>query len=100
MLSQLLSVSRIAILSSVRTNIASGMSWSMEMQSRARQSLLSVRRSPNLLASHPCTEATATRGIKVRSSVKKLCPDCYVVRRKGRVVIRCKSEPRHKQRQG
>ncbi|KAK9471605.1 mitochondrial 54S ribosomal protein bL36m [Dipodascopsis tothii] len=40
------------------------------------------------------------RGIKVRSSVKKMCPDCYVVRRKGKLFIRCKTNKKHKQRQG
>ncbi|MGM0482823.1 MAG: 50S ribosomal protein L36 [Patescibacteria group bacterium] len=38
--------------------------------------------------------------MKVRSSIKKICPNCKVVRRKGRVFVICKSNPRHKQRQG
>lgn len=38
--------------------------------------------------------------MKVRASVKKRCRDCKVIRRKGRVVVICKSNPRHKQRQG
>lgn len=37
--------------------------------------------------------------MKVSSSVKKLCPKCKVVRRKGRVYIIC-DNPKHKQRQG
>ncbi len=37
--------------------------------------------------------------MKVRSSVKKMCDNCKVVRRKGRVRIIC-SNPKHKQRQG
>ncbi|HJV33377.1 MAG: 50S ribosomal protein L36 [Patescibacteria group bacterium] len=37
--------------------------------------------------------------MKVRSSVKKICRDCVVVRRKRRVCILCKN-PKHKQRQG
>lgn len=37
--------------------------------------------------------------MKVRASVKKLCRNCKVVRRKGVVRIIC-AEPRHKQRQG
>ncbi|CCF56965.1 hypothetical protein KAFR_0B06680 [Kazachstania africana CBS 2517] len=41
-----------------------------------------------------------TRGFKVRSSLKKFCKDCYIVRRKGRVYVYCKSNKRHKQRQG
>ncbi|ELL44438.1 MULTISPECIES: 50S ribosomal protein L36 [Spiroplasma] len=37
--------------------------------------------------------------MKVRSSVKKICDKCRVIRRKGRVMIIC-SQPKHKQRQG
>ncbi|MDO8575077.1 MAG: 50S ribosomal protein L36 [bacterium] len=38
--------------------------------------------------------------MKVRSSVKKMCAKCSTVRRKGYVYVICKSNPRHKQRQG
>lgn len=37
--------------------------------------------------------------MKVRSSVKPMCRDCKVVRRKRRLVVICKN-PKHKQRQG
>jgi large subunit ribosomal protein L36 len=37
--------------------------------------------------------------MKVRASVKKICENCKVVKRKGVVRIICKSNPRHKQRQ-
>ena len=37
--------------------------------------------------------------MKVRTSVKKICPDCKVVRRNKRVCVICKN-PKHKQRQG
>lgn len=37
--------------------------------------------------------------MKVRASVKRICRDCKVIRRKGRLVCICKN-PRHKQRQG
>ncbi|OGY64551.1 MAG: 50S ribosomal protein L36 [Candidatus Harrisonbacteria bacterium RIFCSPLOWO2_02_FULL_41_11] len=37
--------------------------------------------------------------MKVRSSVKKICTNCQVVRRGGRVYIVCKIK-KHKQRQG
>ncbi|PLW27712.1 hypothetical protein PCASD_08419 [Puccinia coronata f. sp. avenae] len=40
------------------------------------------------------------RGMKVRSSVKKICDGCSVVKRKGRVYVICSKNPRHKQRQG
>ncbi len=38
--------------------------------------------------------------MKVRASVKKICRNCQVVRRKGIVRIICKTDPKHKQRQG
>ncbi|MCH8741468.1 50S ribosomal protein L36 [Patescibacteria group bacterium] len=37
--------------------------------------------------------------MKVRSSTKKICKDCKIVRRKRRVYVICK-HPKHKQRQG
>ncbi|WP_053390525.1 50S ribosomal protein L36 [Spiroplasma kunkelii] len=37
--------------------------------------------------------------MKVRSSVKKICDKCRVIKRKKRVMIIC-SQPKHKQRQG
>lgn len=40
------------------------------------------------------------QSFKVRSAVKKFCADCYIVRRKGRVYVYCKSNKKHKQRQG
>ncbi|MBL6685988.1 MAG: 50S ribosomal protein L36 [Methylophilaceae bacterium] len=37
--------------------------------------------------------------MRVRASVKPLCRNCKVIRRKGVVRVICK-DPRHKQRQG
>lgn len=37
--------------------------------------------------------------MKVRSSVKRICENCKIIRRKGVIRVIC-SEPRHKQRQG
>ncbi|MDD3190321.1 MAG: 50S ribosomal protein L36 [Candidatus Pacebacteria bacterium] len=37
--------------------------------------------------------------MKVRASVKKMCDNCKVVRRKGKVFVIC-ANPKHKQRQG
>ena len=39
------------------------------------------------------------RAMKVRASVKRICENCKVVRRRGVVFVVC-SNPRHKQRQG
>ncbi len=38
--------------------------------------------------------------MKVRASVKKMCRNCKIVRRKKVVRVICGAEPRHKQRQG
>jgi len=37
--------------------------------------------------------------MKVRSSVKKICDKCRVIRRTGRLWVVCPN-PKHKQRQG
>ncbi|MFH1610044.1 MAG: 50S ribosomal protein L36 [Candidatus Bipolaricaulota bacterium] len=37
--------------------------------------------------------------MKVRSSVKKICDKCQVIRRCGRLWVLCRN-PKHKQRQG
>ena len=38
--------------------------------------------------------------MKVVSSLKKICEDCYIVRRGKKLLLRCKTHPRHKRRQG
>ncbi len=38
--------------------------------------------------------------MKVKASVKKRSEDCKIVRRKGRVYIICKKNPKFKMRQG
>ncbi|MBI2124036.1 MAG: 50S ribosomal protein L36 [Candidatus Wildermuthbacteria bacterium] len=37
--------------------------------------------------------------MKIRSSIKKACKDCKIVRRERRLYVQCKN-PKHKQRQG
>jgi len=37
--------------------------------------------------------------MKVRTSIKRICENCKIVRRKGRVYVVC-TNARHKQRQG
>ncbi|MFA5864439.1 MAG: 50S ribosomal protein L36 [Phycisphaerae bacterium] len=37
--------------------------------------------------------------MKVRSSVKRICENCKVIRRRGVIRVIC-TDPRHKQRQG
>ena len=37
--------------------------------------------------------------MKVSASVKKICPKCRIIKRKGKVMVIC-DNPKHKQRQG
>ncbi len=37
--------------------------------------------------------------MKVRASVKKMCDNCKIIKRRGKIRVICKN-PRHKQRQG
>lgn len=37
--------------------------------------------------------------MKVRSSVKKMCTKCKIIKRKGKIRVIC-DNPKHKQRQG
>ncbi|MGI6563152.1 MAG: 50S ribosomal protein L36 [Clostridia bacterium] len=38
--------------------------------------------------------------MKVKPSVKKRCDKCKIIKRKGRIMVICEKEPRHKQKQG
>ncbi|XP_069348611.1 large ribosomal subunit protein bL36m [Eulemur rufifrons] len=38
-------------------------------------------------------------GFKTKGVLRKRCKDCYLVKRRGRWFIYCKTHPRHKQRQ-
>ncbi len=38
--------------------------------------------------------------MKVKSSVKRICKSCKIIKRKGVVRVICKRDPKHKQRQG
>jgi large subunit ribosomal protein L36 len=66
-------------------------------------SLLSVFREPARKMVSPSAtgnaQAGAEVGMKVRASVKRICENCKLVRRNGRIYVIC-SNPRHKQRQG
>ena len=37
--------------------------------------------------------------MKIKPSVKKICSNCKIIRRKGKLMLIC-SNPKHKQRQG
>ena len=38
--------------------------------------------------------------MKVRSSIKKLCINCRIIKRNGVLQVICKKTPKHKQKQG
>ncbi|KAF6357257.1 mitochondrial ribosomal protein L36 [Rhinolophus ferrumequinum] len=38
-------------------------------------------------------------GFKTKGVIRKRCRDCYLVKRRGRWFIYCKTNPKHKQRQ-
>ncbi|WP_010524173.1 MULTISPECIES: 50S ribosomal protein L36 [Nesterenkonia] len=38
--------------------------------------------------------------MKVHPSVKQVCSECKIIRRRGVIRVICKKNPRHKQRQG
>ncbi|MCR3755013.1 MAG: 50S ribosomal subunit protein L36 [Candidatus Westeberhardia cardiocondylae] len=38
--------------------------------------------------------------MKVRTSIKKLCRNCVIVKRHGILRVMCFNNPKHKQRQG
>ncbi|NXU50253.1 RM36 protein, partial [Turnix velox] len=37
-------------------------------------------------------------GLKTKTVLTRRCKDCYIVRRRGRLYVLCKTNPRHKQR--
>lgn len=45
-----------------------------------------------------CIQPSA--GMKTKSSLRRRCKDCFFVRRRGCLFVFCKTNPRHKQRQG
>ena len=38
--------------------------------------------------------------MKVKASVKRVCGSCQIIRRRGKVRVICKADPKHKQVQG
>ncbi|QDT53402.1 50S ribosomal protein L36 [Caulifigura coniformis] len=61
---------------------------------------LGILISVSLFGVGPFFDDEAIGSMKVRASVKRVCEQCKIVRRKGRVYVICASNPRHKQRQG
>lgn len=69
---------------------------------RGRQSALAASLQSLRIGRAVTVTKDQVRGMKVRSSVKKLCDGCKSVRRKGGkyVYIICSKNPKHKQRYG
>ncbi|NXD92756.1 RM36 protein, partial [Chaetorhynchus papuensis] len=53
-----------------------------------------------LLAVPPPPGPPLLAGLKTKTALRRRCKDCYFVRRRGRLYVYCKSNPRHKQRSG
>lgn len=53
-----------------------------------------------LLAVLPPPGPPMEAGLKTKTALKRRCKDCYIVARRGRLYVCCKSNPRHKQRKG
>ncbi|XP_042654167.1 39S ribosomal protein L36, mitochondrial [Tyto alba] len=51
-----------------------------------------------LLAGPPPPGQLILAGLKTKTSLKRRCKDCFFVRRRGRLYVYCKTNPRHKQR--
>ncbi|KAJ1759535.1 54S ribosomal protein L36, mitochondrial [Coemansia sp. RSA 1935] len=48
----------------------------------------------------PFTGQSAVRTVEAARGMKLMCDGCNFVRRRGRLFVVCKSDPKHKQRQG
>ncbi|KAL2060550.1 hypothetical protein VTL71DRAFT_9191 [Oculimacula yallundae] len=78
----------------------------LSLSGGSRTSIAAIARGLNIQRAVAGGVLGQVRGMKVRSSVKKLCEGCKSVRRKGgktgrgHVYIICSLNPKHKQRQG
>ncbi|XP_060236344.1 large ribosomal subunit protein bL36m isoform X2 [Meriones unguiculatus] len=52
-----------------------------------------------LLWGHPLPHLQPSQGFKTKDVLKRRCRDCYMVKRRGRWFVLCKTNPKHKQRQ-
>lgn len=71
------------------------------LSSVKRRSIQTCSCGPSLLGQcqhSPCAQPSA--GMKTQTSLKRRCKDCFFVVRRGRLFVYCKTNPRHKQRQG
>uniref|UniRef100_A0A8C5ZS96 Ribosomal protein n=1 Tax=Marmota marmota marmota TaxID=9994 RepID=A0A8C5ZS96_MARMA len=91
---------------SVQEHVSERGSTSVHSVSAARGSTrvherpsVSVR--PPMLSARclPRAHHAPAAGFKTKAVLKKRCKDCYLVKRRGRWFVYCKTNPRHKQRQ-
>ncbi|KAM9680138.1 large ribosomal subunit protein bL36m isoform 1-T1 [Dama dama] len=52
-----------------------------------------------LLTARPVLGLQPALGFKTKGVLKKRCKGCYLVKRRGRWFVYCKTNPKHKQRQ-
>uniref|UniRef100_A0A8C3VCS1 Ribosomal protein n=1 Tax=Catagonus wagneri TaxID=51154 RepID=A0A8C3VCS1_9CETA len=52
-----------------------------------------------LLSARPLLGLQPALGFKTKGVLKKRCKGCYLVKRRGRWFVYCKTNPKHKQRQ-
>lgn len=45
-------------------------------------------------------ERNGVGAMKIRASIRRICEHCKIVRRRRKLFVICKSNPKHKQRQG
>lgn len=53
----------------------------------------------SLLCGRPLPSLQPSLSFKTKGVIKKRCRDCYMVKRRGRWFVLCKTNPKHKQRQ-
>jgi large subunit ribosomal protein L36 len=48
----------------------------------------------------PVARKASFVAMKIRASVKRICENCKIVRRRRKLYVICSTNPKHKQRQG
>ncbi|KAG8550115.1 hypothetical protein GDO81_028671 [Engystomops pustulosus] len=72
--------------------------FSMSMCFRACTKNIMDLRNTFLLPSNDSLIMQQVSGLKTKGVLKKRCKDCYIVKRRGRFYVYCKSNGKHKQR--
>ncbi|NXY85886.1 RM36 protein, partial [Alcedo cyanopectus] len=74
--------------------------WAASPASRAPTPWCGAAASRALLAGPPAPGLLLPplAGLKTKTTLKRRCKDCFIVRRRGKLYVICKTNPRHKQR--